>query len=392
MHVSGLSAVGSTTARHHRRAVGGIGLESRLEIGPEVATEIGTEIGLGAGLSACRAVRTAVSLWLLLVAAAAPGELAAQDACPAGAVVNAETGAERAGICAVLAEAEASNTDALVLLHHGDVIAEWHSERHPGPVHVMSVTKSVAGLAVGRLILEGKVEGVEQPLADFFPEWRQGRKASITIEHLLTHTTGLQDIQNAGIEIEPSPDALRLALAAELSSDPGAEFGYNNKATNLLSGLVQAAAGMDLDEYLAATVFRDLGIVDVEWINDPAGNAYGMAGLIIGAADLGRVGAMMAAGGVWDGAPVVDPAFAAAAVSTRHTLYPRHGYLWWLLDPESEGPSGFYGDGWLGQWLVVVPETGVVGVRLIDRGSWRDSEDGYGGFREAVRGLTIGGG
>src|SRR5690606_30258640 len=124
-------------------------------------------------------------------------------------------------------------SDAVLILHDGEILAEWYFGRERGPIEAMSVVKSLVAVGIGRLITLGKIESLDQPVHAFFPEWKQGRKADITLRHILNHTSGLQNVRNTGVEIYPAPDALKLALAAELSDDPGAKFAYNNKAVNL---------------------------------------------------------------------------------------------------------------------------------------------------------------
>ena len=328
---------------------------------------------------------------LLLVPAALcllPAPVAsAQETCDPAIRMN---GAPRP-LCELAERVRATHTDAAVVLHHGEPILDHRSADGPERVHVMSVTKSVAALAIGRMLTDGTLERLDLPVAELVPEWRQGRKRNITVRHLLTHTSGIQDVSNAGLEIEPAPDAVRLAIAAELEADPGAAFRYNNKAVNLLALVVETLTGMALDEYLASTVFADLGIVDFEWIRDPAGNPYVMAGLVIGAGDLAKIGQLVLQEGVWNGERVIDADFMRNATAQQHDLHSRHGYLWWLMRDDDGRVEGWYGDGWLGQWLVVVPEEQIVAVRLIDRGSWKTEEDTFANFRDRVVALRIGG-
>ena len=96
----------------------------------------------------------------------------------------------------------------------------------------MSATKSVVALAIVLLLDEGKLASLDEPVSNIFAEWKQGRKRDITVRMLLDHTSGLQNVANAGEELEAAPDLVKLALAAELSSDPGTTFSYNTKATN----------------------------------------------------------------------------------------------------------------------------------------------------------------
>ena len=165
-------------------------------------------------------------------------------------------------------EALASRSDAFLVWQDGVLLVDYSSPDSPELIESMSVTKSVVALAIGKLLTEGKLSSVDQPVSDFYPEWKQGLKRKITIRHLLSHTSGLQNVPHTREEIYPAPDFVQLALAAELTSEPGQEFSYNNKAVNLLSGLVEKCSGQRLDDYVADHLFNELGIERYEWFRD----------------------------------------------------------------------------------------------------------------------------
>ena len=139
-----------------------------------------------------------------------------------------------------------------------------------------------------------------------YPERRQGRKKEITLRQILNHTSGIQDLGNSS-EVERSPDAVRLALAAELSDPPGTRFVYNNKAVNLLSGVIQKVSGKRMDLYMREELFSPLAITDVAWELDSAGNALVYAGLAIQPADLAKLGQLVLNRGRWRGRQLIAP-------------------------------------------------------------------------------------
>lgn len=235
---------------------------------------------------------------------------------------------------ALVQAAEASHSDALVVLQHGRLLGQWQFGRAEEPIEAMSVTKSVVSMAIGALLQEGQLASLDEPVYRFYPEWKQGRKQAITLRHLLTHTSGLQNYPRTDVEIYPSPDFVQLALAAELADAPGTRFAYNNKALNLLAGVVQKASGQRLDEYLRAGLFRQLGISDFTWTLDAAGNPHGMSGLQIRPADLARLGQLMLQQGRWQERQLLSPAWVAAATRPDAAGSPVYGLLWWLL-PET---------------------------------------------------------
>jgi CubicO group peptidase (beta-lactamase class C family) len=224
-----------------------------------------------------------------------------------------------------------AESDGLVLLSNGRLLGEWYFGRDPGPIQTMSATKSVVSMSMGRLLDTGAIASLDQPVSDFYPEWRQGRKRDVTLRMLLDHTSGIQNVPNAGAEIYPAPDVIQLALAAELSHEPGSTFSYNNKAVNLLGGIVEKAAGLALDDYVHREILAPLCTPRRAWFRDEAGNPHAMAGLELTPVDLARIGQLMLAGGVWNGERILSESWVNQMVSVSQPFTPRAGLLWWLL-------------------------------------------------------------
>ncbi|HEX7049228.1 MAG TPA: serine hydrolase domain-containing protein [Longimicrobiales bacterium] len=169
----------------------------------------------------------------------------------------------------IRAAAEA-HSDAVVILHDGELVGAWYAGGERRKIEAMSATKSIVNLAIGRLVTTGAIASIDVPVHTFYPEWNHGRKAKITIRHLLNHTSGMQADRTTE-EIYASPDFVRLALDAEITSEPGTEFFYNNKAVNLLAGIVEKASGKRMDLFLRDDLFAKLGITDFGWSLDRAG-------------------------------------------------------------------------------------------------------------------------
>lgn len=283
-----------------------------------------------------------------------------------------------------------THSDALIVLQHGQTICAWFSKRSRAPIHLMSCTKSIVGLVFGCLLDNGCLTSLDQPVATLYPEWKQGQKTTITIRMLLNHTSGLQNVPNAGLEIEPAPDVVQLALAAELDFVPGSAFSYNNKAVNLLAGVVQRITGQALDQYVSEVLFAPLAITEYEWLKDRSGTPYVMAGLSLPAADFARIGQVVAQTGRWEGKSVVSAAWVEELLKQSQPYRPRHGLLWWrLLDEENGQVEGYYSEGWLGQYLVILPQEDLVAVRLVRPSEQYDqATDTFADFLDRVRALT----
>ena len=241
------------------------------------------------------------------------------------------SGLDPTAVARLVQRAKAAESDALVVVVDGRLVVEEYFGRPRGPIEAMSATKSIVALGVGHLIGDGRIESVDTPVHRFFPEWLQGRKKDITIRHLLNHTSGLQNLPRTDVEIYPSPDFVQLAIAAELVADPGVEFSYNNKAVNLLAGVIERASGMRMDAYIGEHVFAPLGIEDFGWTLDDAGNPHAMSGLQISALDLARIGQLLLDGGIHNGKQIIDRAFVEEATHPDPKRSSgRCGLLWWL--------------------------------------------------------------
>jgi CubicO group peptidase (beta-lactamase class C family) len=233
-----------------------------------------------------------------------------------------------------------ATTDALIIWHDGKIVADWRSKELPNAdqmFETMSATKGIAALAIGLLIKEGKIKSLDQPVADFYPEWRQGKKASITIRHLMAHTSGLQNLRTTEKEIYPSSDFVQLALAAELDADPGTKWAYNNKAANLVAGVVLKASGKPMDDYMKSALFIPLGMnmEEVHWVRDKAGNPHGMSGFQTTAREFLKLGIFVLNEGKVGQQQLIDPSFfKELAKPGNETQMAMSGHLWWLISDE----------------------------------------------------------
>lgn len=229
--------------------------------------------------------------------------------------------------CAIDAKSE-----ALLVWRDGRFLLEWYADDTARqPIELMSCTKSIVSLCIGVLLDERSLTSLDQPVAHFYPEWKQGRKARVTVRHLLTHTSGLQNVPLTTEEIYPSPDFVRLALAAELSAEPGTRFCYNNKAVNLLAGIVERASGRPIDEFCADRFFAPMNIREHFWQRDQAGNPHAMAGLKLTPRDFLEFGHLILDQGDHAGRQLVSAHYLREMLAAGQDLNPTCGLLWWRL-------------------------------------------------------------
>jgi len=222
-----------------------------------------------------------------------------------------------------------THSDAVLVMQDGHELGHYYpNDKSPGPIELMSVTKSVVALDIGQLLDTGKIKSLDQPVADFYPEWRQGRKKDITIRMLLNHTSGLQDFPRTGIEVYPAPDAIQLALAAELASKPGMNAFYSNKAVNLLAGIIEKASGKPMDVFFRDGLFKAMDIHPGRWDKDKADHPYAMAGLHLAVADLAKLGQLVLDRGQWRGQKLLTASYVDTVLAPS-SMEGQYGLLWW---------------------------------------------------------------
>ncbi|MDQ3170462.1 MAG: serine hydrolase [Acidobacteriota bacterium] len=131
-----------------------------------------------------------------------------------------------------------------------------------------SIRKQFVAAAVLVLVEEGKfalfddVRRHVPELADF--------GHTITIDHLLTHTSGIRDWVPLLNWASGDPDAMTMILRQRtLNFVPGTEWSYSNSGYVLLPEIVARTSGMKFSEFLHKRVLDPLGMKQSRYIDDP---------------------------------------------------------------------------------------------------------------------------
>ncbi|MCB1211228.1 MAG: DUF1343 domain-containing protein, partial [Verrucomicrobiales bacterium] len=233
-----------------------------------------------------------------------------------------------------------------------------------------SLTKVVATTpAVLQLIESGKLQ-LDAPVQRYLPAFTGDGRDTITLRHLLTHTSGLP----AGIQREPAwhgyDAAITRAISLRPDHPPGTYFRYSDVNFILLGHLVAQSSGQTLDAYCSTHIFAPLKLSDTrfnpptDWrariaptepdengtllrgvVHDPTARKMsgvaGNAGLFTNAADLARYARMLLNEGTLDGARILSKTSVRrmATVQTAPTLWTRRG-LGMDIDSAFSRPRG----------------------------------------------------
>ncbi|MEM7248722.1 MAG: serine hydrolase domain-containing protein [Acidobacteriota bacterium] len=134
----------------------------------------------------------------------------------------------------------------------------------PGALHcVRSMTKPLVGTAVAMLLEEGALS-LDTRVADIIPEFDHGRAGDITVEHLLTHSSGLpfttiaQPLTSYGSILDVAREAARRGP----DFVPGSDFQYSDAGSDTLGALVAHVSGMPVHELVTQRILQPLGMND----------------------------------------------------------------------------------------------------------------------------------
>jgi CubicO group peptidase (beta-lactamase class C family) len=166
-------------------------------------------------------------------------------------------------------------------------LADLEAQRAATPqtnYRLASVTKQFTAAAIMQLVEEGQLR-YDDPLRRWLPSLpAESWSDSITIRHLLTHTSGLVDYEDVMPEHVDKQlldaDVLRLLEAQkEMYFEPGSQYRYSNSGYALLALVVERASGQSFASFLRERIFAPLGMSETVAFEDGrstvAHRAYG---------------------------------------------------------------------------------------------------------------------
>ncbi|MDE0829123.1 MAG: serine hydrolase, partial [Vicinamibacterales bacterium] len=242
-----------------------------------------------------------------------------------------------------------------------------------------SLTKAVATTTSVMVLLEEGRLRLRDLVVDHIPEFASHDKGTITVQHLLTHVSGLRpDLPLADV-FEGAAVAIARTADEIPEAAPGERFIYSDLNFMLLAEIVRRVSGQTLDHFSRDRIFEPLGMRDtlftpplalvpriapteacapLAWpcggpgasmlrgqVHDPTarrmGGVAGHAGLFSTAGDLARFSLMLLGGGAYDGIRVLAPHTVArmTQVSTPRQLVDRRG-LGWDIDSRYSSNRG----------------------------------------------------
>lgn len=258
---------------------------------------------------------------------------------------------------------------------------------------IASMTKPITGVAVLMLQDDGKLN-IADPVAKYIPEFAglktpSGQPANLTIAQIMTHTSGMGDVDRAVAAQERTlADLIPLFLAVPMQDEPGAKWRYTQSGINTAARIVEIAGGLPFDVFLQKRVFDPLGMTNTTFYPPrkpaahrvvaytksrttgaleaaPPPSAYGIegrvpmgnGGLFSTGPDYARFCQMLLAGGSLDGKRYLSPESMKLLTTVQTGDLPT-GFL---QSSESGNRGANYGWG-IGTCILRAPHPGVAAM------------------------------
>ncbi|MGX1022928.1 serine hydrolase domain-containing protein [Psychroflexus sp. MBR-150] len=264
-------------------------------------------------------------------------------------------------------------TVAFLIIKDGKIWYENYAENYSktSKTNSFSVAKSFTVSLLFKAIQEGYITSIDQPITDFFPEFKGKFASQCTVGDLASMSSGLNWNEQyyspfsmtAKSYYDKNIRTLIKSLAIE--DQPGQSFKYLSGNTQLLGMIIEKATHKSLSEYLSQSFWRPLGMNDFGlWQLDSAesGMEKSYCCIATNARNFAKLGQLYLQNGWWNGQQLIEDKFVKKATHPRFEESPQYGYGFWLSDYKDK--HIFAMRGILGQYVIGIPKDDLLIVRL----------------------------
>ncbi|HLR63448.1 MAG TPA: serine hydrolase domain-containing protein [Lentibacillus sp.] len=287
-----------------------------------------------------------------------------------------------------------------------------------------SITKVFTATAAMQLYEQGEFN-LDDPVADYIPQFAQNGKSDVTIRQLLTHTSGFPAWIPLYQTTDSREEAYQEVFSTPLDHEPGTHYGYSDLNMITIGALIEKISGERLDQYIKANITEPLGMTDtmfsppeslkdriaateyqpqtdreIVWGEVHDENAWAMdgvaghAGLFSTAQDLAVFAQMILNDGQYDGTRILETETVEKMETNQLPDFPdnAHSLAWelnqdWYMGDLS-GPTTMGHTGFTGTSIVIDPEKETVAILLTNKVHPTREAPSTNPIRQAVAGKT----
>ena len=298
-------------------------------------------------------------------------------------------------------------TLSLVVVYNGQIIHERYA---PGfdvatRTRTWSTAKSIASTLIGMLVDEGRL-ALDEPLGiDWYPNARSPEtdpRNEITLRHVLNMSSGLETVDNRGLEYAigsgmsywAGASSVVGARSRALIREPGTYWDYENYDTLLGVYAMKLALGGEkaYAEFPRKALLDKIGMRNTLVSTDRFGDFVMSSQIYTNARDLARFGLLYLGHGIWNGERLLSEEwidFVRTPAPATKSIGSIYGGQWWLVpEGRDDVPKDAYStSGNRGQFSIIVPSHDMVIVRRgLDYG--RQGFDRWGLTREVLKAIN----
>ena len=165
-----------------------------------------------------------------------------------------------------------------VVLPDGSELIRAYGEAAPGRAvtkrtrfNLASLTKPITAMGILQLVEDDRVS-LDEPVAMYLPELELPTgDAGVTLEHLLTHTSGVstragrRHFMNPDTTIDARDHFVRGLRSSDWGPSAGTGFRYSNVNYQLLAAVLETVTGEPFEDYMTRAVLEPIGMRDSRW-------------------------------------------------------------------------------------------------------------------------------
>ena len=282
---------------------------------------------------------------------------------------------------------EERKTKSFLVIKNDSIVFEKYFDDHKSSSlsNSFSVAKSIVTSMMFKAIMEGKIKRLDQPLSDYFEEYREGLASELTVGDLASMSSGMKlaekyySVINITSESYFTNDLRSVILGQEIIKKPGQNFRYSSGDTQLLGMVIEKATGTTLTNYLSEEFWKPMGAENSAlWQIDSEDSGMEKAYCCIAATarDFARFGKLYINKGKWNDKIILDSSFIELSVNPVFDDSKYYGYGWWLYN--YEGKRVFTMNGHRGQFVISFPDENIIIVRQGDYNNKGNVNEGAG--------------
>lgn len=252
----------------------------------------------------------------------------------------------------------------------------WHESYYDigaadSKTNSFSMAKSIVTSALGKAIDLGMIPNLDTKVIDYLPELKGEYANELTVGDLASMASGQKWDENyygptsVTTQAYFKKDLRELMLSLPIDNKPGQKFIYQSGDTQLLAMVLEKATKMPLANFVSKYFWQPMGMEnDALWQIDHPTDGIEKAYCCIAsnARDFARFGKLYLQNGIWNDQQILSSEFVQKSIEPRFADSPQYGYGWWLENYKNQ--AVYYMRGHLGQFVIVLPESDIIIVRL----------------------------